>query len=182
MNVLILGLVHCSSAKSLCFTGAGSRIECIGVVLVSPFPPSTISLSLSEEIFSPSTISLSLSEEIFSFFSHYRIPHGSGKQSHVQACRIAVDNSDYQDTKIGSDRERGKAGYGLFVHISGAANRSPMPQVRGGRGLARTLWSILMNISGWLNYLTPNCSKWNGSGSKIPRVYFWWRLFWYQTP
>ena len=72
INVLILGLVRCSSAKSLCFTGAGSRIECIGVVLVSPFPPSTISLSLSEEI--------------FSFFSHYRIPHGSGKQSHVQAC------------------------------------------------------------------------------------------------
>ena len=66
INVLILGLVHCSSAKSLCFTGAGSRIECIGVVLVSPFPPSTISLSLSEEI--------------FSFFSHYRIPHGSGKK------------------------------------------------------------------------------------------------------
>ena len=51
----------------------------------SPFPPSKMSLSLSEEIFSFFKISLSLSEEIFSFFSHYRIPHGSGKKSHVQA-------------------------------------------------------------------------------------------------
>ena len=97
INVLILGLVHCSSAKSLCFTGAGSRIKCIGVVLVSPFPPSTISLSLSEEIFSPSTISLSLSEEIFSFFSHYCIPHGSGKQSHVQAFNMTSPISQALD-------------------------------------------------------------------------------------
>ena len=49
---------------------------------------------------------------------------------------MVVDNRDYQVTKIGSDRQR-KTGYGLFVFMSEAANRSPMPQVQGGKDIMK---------------------------------------------
>ena len=72
---------------------------------------------------------------------------------------MVVDNKDYQVTKIGSDRE---TGYGLFVHMSGAANRSPMPQVRGGKDIMNHSYEYFRLIE----LLNSNCSK-------CPYVYFY---------
>ena len=76
---------------------------------------------------------------------------------------MVVDNRDYQVTKIGSDRQR-KTGYGLFVFMSAAANRSPMPQVQGGKDIMNHSYEYFRLIE----LLNSNCSKRNGQALQLP--------------